>query len=166
MREKMRGMFRRGHHDCGCDTCNTCTTCSAPACNTCNTCDSCCEESWGHRFRNKMRGMFRRGHHDSGCGCDTGCGGCGSCGGAPFGGAPVMGGGAMGGKTPEQIGPPKGEGVPPAKMPEGGENKGEKGALQINVVPNAPIPASAPALNAAPVVTPAPEADNREQRPF
>ena len=41
-----------------------------------------------------------------------------------------------------------------------------KGALQINVVPNAPIPASAPALNAAPIVTPAPEADNREQRPF
>jgi hypothetical protein len=77
-----------------------------------------------------------------------------------------------GGKAAEQIPPPK-DGVPPAKMPNdknGGDQPPAKG-VQINVVPNAPVPTAAPALESAPTAAPtAPantDADNKEQRtPF
>jgi len=129
-----------------------------------------------------MRGLFRRGGHSSGCcdsGCGTGCGdGCNSCGGggAPAGFGP---GGAMmaAPKGGELIPAPK-DGTPPKAMPDGKNGKDGKDGkddtsanpgVQINVVPNAPIPAAAPALESAPPVAPAqraPQADKTEPRPF
>ena len=116
-----------------------------------------------------MGGLFRRGHGNS-C-CDTGCGdtGCGNgcCGGT--GGISYGPGGAMiqGPGGAERIPAPK-DGTP-AKMPDGKNPPPVKG-VQINVVPNAPVPTAAPALESAPAIAPAPapaDADNREQRtPF
>lgn len=188
-RQRMGGLFKRHHGGACCDTCApapTCCSAPAPAPSCCSapaaTCDSCCDtgSSWGHRCKSRLGGLFHR--NRGGCGCDTGCSGdtgCNSCGGGAVGGAigaPIPGGIVMpGGKGAEQIPAPKD--TPPAKMPDGkappvrnGDAPAVKG-VQINVVPNAPIPASAPALESAPTIAPATnvpaEADNREQRtPF
>jgi len=118
-----------------------------------------------------MRGLFKRGGHGNAC-CDTGCDtGCNSCGAAPQGMiAPGATNGTGAGKAAEQIPAPK-DGTPPAKMPDGkgGDAPPAKGQVEINVAPNAAVPAAAPAIENAPAVrpaAPAPEADNKEQRPF
>ncbi len=172
-RERMRGLFRRGGH--GNDCCDTCapapTCCSAPAPSCCsapapsgNTCDSCCDSgsSRGHRFRERMRGLFRRGGHGNDC-CDTGCN---SCGGGGVGYGP--GGMMMPAPKGELIPLPK-DGTPLQKMPndKGTEPpaNGTKG-VQINVVPNAPMPAATPALESAPTITPAQPAIEENKTPF
>jgi len=162
-KNRMRGLFSRGgrHGGDGCD----CGCAPAPAVTTatcgCGTTDCC--DSGGHGFRNRLRGLFSRGgrHGGGDCGCATDCGGCGAPYGAPY-GAPAAG------RVGEQIPPPKDGNI--KKMPKDGDEPPAKtgiggGQLQINVAPAAPIPAVAPALEAAPAVGPGPAA-NTEERPF
>jgi len=128
--DRLKGLFKRGHNDCGCEAAPACAPAPvvhhAPAAN-CGCEDSCKRQ----RLCDRLKGMFKRGHND--CGCDTGCNsGCGGIG--------TYGGGIIGGSA---------EPIPAAPKPAGGA------PMPSKPTSTTPITMSGVITNVTPVAAPA-----------